>query len=244
MIYFLIALFSSTIGSLLGIGGGVIIVPVLLAMGIDKGLAAISSSMTVLVMACISCYVYWKRGQGEVKVALMVALGSIPGSYVGAFLNKMVSDTVFDWMFVGLLLLLLVVMLVKDQLISKTSHLEIGLLAKVVFGFFIGILSSLFGIGGGPIVVPVLYILFGLTGKAVSATSSYITLITTISGIGSHIMNGNHDMSLALVMIPGAIIGAQIGTRLNKKASDAVTHYLFICLLVGLIIQKAVTMVG
>ena len=234
MIYFIIALVACSIGSMLGIGGGVIIVPTLISLGISKELAAVSSSLTVCIMAALSSYTYMKRKQGDIKTALVIIIGSIPGSYIGVYLNKIVSPGLFNILFSLLIVLLLVLMLIKDKL----PNMNLGKVSKVMFGLFIGILSGLFGIGGGPITIPVLLVFFALTQKVASATSSYVTLVTALIRVLSNIASGNNDLSLSLFMIPGAIIGAKIGTFLNKKVNEKVITITFNVLLVYLLIRQ------
>ncbi len=234
MIYFIIALVACSIGSMLGIGGGVIIVPTLISLGISKELAAVSSSLTVCIMAALSSYTYMKRKQGDIKTALVIIIGSIPGSYIGVYLNKIVSPGLFNILFSLLIVLLLVLMLIKDKL----PNMNLGKVSKVMFGLFIGILSGLFGIGGGPITIPVLLVFFALTQKVASATSSYVTLVTALISVLSNIASGNNDLSLSLFMIPGAIIGAKIGTFLNKKVNEKVITITFNVLLIYLLIRQ------
>jgi uncharacterized protein len=233
-VYFFIALTASSIGSLLGIGGGVIIVPTLISIGITKELASVSSSLTVFVMAVLSSYTYTKRKQVDIKTAVMIASGSIPGSYFGVHLNSLISSKVFNILFGGLILLLLVLMLAKDKL----TKMKLGQISKFFFGLFIGILSGLFGIGGGPITVPVLLVFFALQQKVVSGTSSYITLITALTSVLSNVVSGNNDLSLSIAMIPGAIIGAKVGTFFNKKVSERSLTIIFNSLLVYLFVKQ------
>lgn len=236
MLYFLIALVACSIGSLLGIGGGVIIVPTLLSIGITKELAAVSSSLTVFIMAVFSSYTYMKRKQGDLKTALYIIIGSIPGSYIGVYLNSRISSRIFNILFSCLILLLLVLMLIKNKL----PKMNLGKVTKVIFGLFIGILSGLFGIGGGPITIPVLLVFFALNQKTASATSSYVTLLTALMSVLSNVVSGNNNLTLALYMLPGAVIGAKVGTMLNKRVSERALTVIFNLLLVYLFVRQFV----
>ncbi len=234
LLYFAIALVASSIGSMLGIGGGVIIVPTLISVGISKELASVSSSLTVFIMAALSSYTYMKRKQGDIRTALVIIVGSVPGSYIGVYFNSRVSPELFKILFSLLILFLLVLMLIKDKL----PNMKLGKVSMVLFGIFIGILSGLFGIGGGPITIPVLLVFFALKQKMASATSSYVTLMTALISVLSNVATGNKDLSLALFMIPGAIIGARIGTFLNSKVSEKSLTIIFNILLVYLLIRQ------
>lgn len=234
LLYFVIALAASSIGSMLGIGGGVIIVPILISIGITKELASVSSSLTVCAMSIISSYTYFRRKQGNIKTAVIIACGSIPGSYLGVHLNSMVSPKLFNVLFAVLLSILLILMFIKDKL----PKLNLGNISKIIFGIIIGILAGMFGIGGGPITVPVLLVFFALQQKEVSGTSSYITLITAFTSVVSNVVKGNNNMELAIFMIPGAIIGSQIGTFFNKRMNDKALTIAFNMLLIFLLIKQ------
>lgn len=233
---FLISFLACSIGSLIGIGGGVIIVPLLLGMGVPKELAAFSSSAAVLAMAILSSITYKKRNQGSIKTAALMGIGSIPGSTIGVAINKMVSQEIFDLLFATVIILLIIVMVIK----SKLPPIKLKGWVIPIIGVFVGILSGTFGIGGGPIIVPCLLVLFSFNHREASATSVYITLITTANALLTHIVNGNTDMSLAIFMIPAAIIGSKFGTYYNKKVKEGTANLLFISVLIMIFINQII----
>ena len=94
----------------------------------------------------------------------------------------------------------------------------------MTISFFVGIISSLLGIGGGIIHVPALTQILGFPTHIATATSHFMVAITTFSGILTHIIAGTftNDTGRALVLSGGAVIGAQIGARLSQKVSATV----------------------
>ena len=98
--------------------------------------------------------------------------------------------------------------------------------------FFIGIvtggLSGFFGIGGGPFQISTLIVFFGLDIKEASVDSIFITFLTTISSLTKYTLNGYADFSLAVYMIPAAILGGYIGSRLNRKINEKKIALIFI----------------
>ena len=88
--------------------------------------------------------------------------------------------------------------------------------------------SGFFGIGGGPFQVSTLIIFFGLDIKEASVDSIFITFLTTISSLAKYTLNGYTDFSLAVYMIPAAILGGYIGSRLNRKINEKKIALIFI----------------
>ncbi|MBC6296343.1 sulfite exporter TauE/SafE family protein [Listeria sp. FSL L7-1517] len=233
--YFLIALSTSVIGSFLGIGGGVILLPILLLMGVSQGTAAFSSALTVFTMAIFTCSIYYKRKQGNVGLALKIAITSIPTTFVGAMVNQMLPEVVYRFLYGALIVALLLLMVWKKKRQSEQPHfLSKYRIMPYLFGIIIGFLAGLFGIGGGPIVIPILLLIFMLNQKTASATSSYVTLLTSFASIASYAIIGGSDFSIGIYMIPGAILGAIIGTHLNKLLDEKWIAVLFNLLLVVL----------
>ncbi|MGY3777837.1 sulfite exporter TauE/SafE family protein [Isobaculum melis] len=240
MVFFIIALVTSTIGSVLGIGGGIIIVPTLLALGVAQGLTAFSSSLTVFSMAVIACYHHYRHQRGDLKTALLIAMGSVPFSIIGSSFNQGMSKQLFSFLYLVLLAVLLLLMFSENQLRKLPTSLYKNPIAKPLFGCFIGFFAGLFGVGGGPIVVPILFSVFHLLPKDVAATSSYVTLITATITLLTYGLTGQADFSLGLWMIPGAILGGQLGALLSKKISNRLVTLLFNALLIFLLGQQIV----
>jgi uncharacterized membrane protein YfcA len=86
--------------------------------------------------------------------------------------------------------------------------------------FVAGIISSLFGIGGGVIFVPLLIVIVGLTMHLAAPTSQFVLMITSLVGLTTHIILGNPQYLPAVLLSIGAFAGAQIGSRLSTKLSE------------------------
>lgn len=237
MIYFFIALVACIIGSFVGVGGGIIMVPLLMSLGIEKSTVALNSAVTVFIMAIFSTIIYIRRKQGNVKTAILFGIGTIPGAIIGVHINKLVSSNIFNIIFAVLMTILIIIMFLKNRL----PKIKLHDVTKPFIGLLIGIVSGLFGIGGGPITVPCLLILYGESQKDSAATAIYLTLIATANATIGYIAHGNRDLSLAIYMIPAAIIGSFLGTYFNKKVSEKLCNILFNIVLISIIIKQLIT---
>lgn len=240
----LIGLVAGTFGSLVGLGGGVIIVPSLLYIS-SLGLLgqpvepsnAVGISLMVIVFNALSATIYnYKEKRVDIKSGLFFFLASGPASIIGSMLNKYVSVKQFYILF-GIVMIIMTYLLVQQQ---KTKPIKIkwdvtkeyvdkdG--TKHVYGynrvvgfiitFFVGLLGGLFGIGGGAILVPLMIILFQFPIHVATATSMFIILLSASVGSIPHIIEGNTIFSYVLVIGIGAFIGGRLGSYISSKMSS------------------------
>ena len=225
MIYFLIAIGATTVGSLTGMGGGVIIKPLMDVLhDFDVQTIGVISSLTVFSMSVVSI---GKQMLARTKIpfgtAIPLALGSVVGGLAGEVdaLQANAAVTVVQNVVLGLLILA-VFLYMKNKSHIPSKHLE-GIVVSLLVGVFLGICSSFLGIGGGPINVALIIYLFSFDTKSATVCSLVTILFAQISKLGTVALTtgfGVFDLSIAPVMIVGAIAGGFIGASLNKKFSE------------------------
>lgn len=230
LLYLLIALLATIIGGITGIGGGVIIKPVLDAFAhFDVASINILSSITILSMAVVSFARHASKGFKYSKQLLIIAIGAIIGGVIGKelffLLSKNMTDQGIVIMQSSILTVLLLVVLMKNRINTKCIHnfVIIGLL-----GVLLGTTSSFLGIGGGPINVFVLHCFLDMDTKELTISSIFIILLSQLSkltSIGLTIGYGSFDLSMLVYMIPGGIVGGLLGSYLlHKTHSDHIKN--------------------
>lgn len=173
MLYFLIAIGATTVGSLTGMGGGVIIKPLMDVLhGFDVQTIGVLSSLTVFSMSVVSI---GKQMLARTKIpfgtAIPLALGSVMGGLAGEKLLQVIVDalransavTVVQNVVLSLLILA-VFLYMKNKSRIPSQELR-GVVVSLLVGVFLGICSSFLGIGGGPINVALIIYLFSLTPR-------------------------------------------------------------------------------
>ena len=262
VLLFIIALCSGVVGALVGLGGGVILVPATLFIGVSLGMIPEITPQTVVGLSVImmiftglaSTLSYVKSGTVDFKTGYIFFAGSIPGTMFGAWINKGLDLPSFNLYFGILLIILAIILLVRDYLKPVNWFVEHGTKReyidnegnKYVYGypiwfaflltFFVGMCSGLFGIGGGSMIVPAMLILFLFPPHVAVATSMFLVFLTSIVNSASHIYLGNVPWLYTLPVIPGAYIGAKLGAALNKKLNSKtlVIALRFVLLLLGI----------
>lgn len=252
ILYLLVALLATLIGAIAGLGGGVIIKPMLDLIG-DYDIVTISilSSITVLSMALVSTIARIKDGFKIRDTLVTITVGSVFGGVLGSLLFSLVrryasNDTVTIIQSVILIALMIFCYFYNYQPKYKVKSKSI----KFLVGMFLGMVSSFLGIGGGPVNVAVLFVMLGLNTKNAVKASIFIILFSQISGLITKTATGlimqAQNYSMLIVMIPAAIIGGILGSKISYKISNRSIRYIYKSVVIAVIcicIYNIVTMI-
>ncbi len=237
IIYFLIAFISTTIGAISGIGGGVIIKPVLDTLGhYEVATIGLLSSITVLSMAVVSTIKHYVSGiRFEGRKTIYLSFGSVLGGISGKIIFSTLCDsirnkdliTAYQSFILGLLLIFVLIFLMKKNI--RNFNIQNRFIIFIA-GLILGFIASFLGVGGGPFNVVLLIFLFSMDAKSAAVHSVLIILfsqsaklITVLFDIGF----SPYDLSMLLYMIPGGVAGGFLGSSLNKRLDSKTIQLLF-----------------
>ncbi len=247
-IFFLVSLLTSVAGAICGIGGGVIIKPVLDATGL-LSVSAISflSGCTVLAMTAVSVgrNLSVKTVRLNYRIATALAAGSAAGGAIGKYLFHLLRNSVGRENIVGLVQAALLAILTagallytlyKKKIATKSFH-QIWLC--VLLGIALGLLSSFLGIGGGPVNLVVLAYFFSMGTKEAALCSQYIILFSQLAGLCQTLVTGSVPAFRAsdlAVMIAGGVLGGFSGSLICKRIRAKSIDRLFDVLMIVIIL--------
>lgn len=248
LIIIIVCFFSSVVGAICGIGGGVIIKPVLDATGImEVATASFLSGCTVLSMSVVSFYKNVKGGAKnyfDKMFACTLALGSVLGGIAGKSMFQKITEGLNNKNTIGAIqatVLLFITIGTLVYCINKNRIITKKVKSKgVVFliGIILGIMSSFLGIGGGPINLIVLYFCFSMETKVAALYSIFIILFSQISSLLSTIVSGKipeFAIEELILMVTCGILGGIVGAKINKKLTNCVVDKLFLGLILIII---------
>jgi len=218
---------AGLLGSIIGLGGGIIIVPVLTFFGFPPTLTASNSIFAVFSNAVASSISYAKQKKIEYSIGLKLGLLSIPGTVIGAYISADITPSLFKILF-GLILISASIYIFSKRKIEPKSHnisKQIMILA-IGASFLAGIISGLFGVGGGIVFVPMMVIAMGLSMKNAAPTSQFILLFASASALITHTLLGHPDFYQALLLSSGAFVGGLVGARLSLEIKENVLKIL------------------
>ena len=208
----------------MGLGGGFVIVPVLrIALGIPPTTVAGTSLLFVLANVASSAVGYLRQKRVDLALAAPLALGAIPGSIAGVVAVKYVSDTWFDSVY-ALLLVVLAVLVLRRRAIESRAQGERTFAHRAVVavpaGAVLGLLSSMFGIGGGVVMIPVFLIAARMPPHVVAATTSVIVALTAPVGVVAHAFAGDIDWTTAVPLVVGGLAGGAAAPIVAARVSS------------------------
>ncbi len=216
MILFLVGFGGGLLGALIGVGGGIIMSPALAFIGFPPYVIASSSLLAVTATSLSSTLIFIKKKYIDYTLGLKLGIPAIPGAILGSFLSKDSSLDSFKILFAVLLILVAIYIIFKNRIITKLNFEFPKNLFYPLFilgTFTAGIISSFFGIGGGIIFVPILLIIFQLKMINASPTSQFALLLTSSTGLLTHIILENPEYILGIALASGSFLGAQIGSK-------------------------------
>ena len=238
VVCYLVAFVACGVGTVSGMGGGIIIKPVIDAMGVmSVNTITFISGCTVIGMTCWSVLKTFIKKESviDVRKTTLLAVGAAVGGIVGKQLYNLVAGGFEDKNTAGgvqavllffATLFTFVYTLNKDRISAKNIKNPV---AVTVIGLCLGVLGAFLGIGGGPFNVAVLYYFFSMPTKKATQNSLYIVLFSQCASIAKNVVAGNipgFDPAILVGMIIFGIVGSELGRRLNKSINERQATYL------------------
>ncbi|MCA8913748.1 MAG: sulfite exporter TauE/SafE family protein [Planctomycetes bacterium] len=246
-----IACVAALLSTMLGIGGGVVMVPLLtLFARMPMKRTAGTSLGVIFLVICVGVIAQELKAPQDIHwdVSLVLAAGAFSGTFVGRWLNKKLPDKLFRYAFCVVLVIVGIRLLgllpttrpFLGANLSITNPADAGYLLAA--GLFAGIVAALFGLGGGVVAVPALALAYGFYQQnftATRATSLGMILPTSLIGTVLHWRAGNVDLKLVARMAPFALVFAALGVMVAYEVPAATLKVIFGALLLGASIRLA-----
>jgi uncharacterized membrane protein YfcA len=212
------------VGSIVGVGGGIIFTPTLTLMGLPPTQVSSTSLIAVAFTSISSAISYGRQKRIKYEIASKLAIVSIPGAVLGAYLSAIITTDLFKIIFSVILILAVTYILFNGRLKEGECEKK-GVLYHhpIIYfcAFAAGVVSSLFGVGGGIIFVPILLIMMSMRMYEAAPTSQFIIMVSAVTGLAIHVMLGHpdylHALSLAIGAYAGGTIGAELSAHLRER---------------------------
>lgn len=258
----LIGALSAILGSLVGIGGGIIIVPTLVYLGVDNDILhgitpqiAIGTSSVILIVTGLSSTLgYLKTKQVDVKNGSIFLFGLLPGSLIGSILSRYLTLESFNLYFGIFLIFVSILLMVRNNIkplkifnkpkyekiyvdgTGKTFHYSVPPVVAFIATLFIGVLTGLFGIGGGALMTPLMLIVFRFPPHVAVGTSMMMIFFSSVMSSAGHIALGHVAWIYSIVLIISSYFGAKLGVKINHsiKSDTVVTLLRTVMLIMGI----------
>lgn len=238
LIFALGGLFAGLLSGLFGVGGGTLVVPLLLLLKISIH-DAVGLSLVYILFSSASGSLFHGKAQAlHMRPVLLIALGAWISSYFGVQAAAAMDSHILAWLFAALMSLVIALFIWRsserwaEQRTEQPAYLGLRYLGV---GALAGFLSSLFGVGGGFIMVPLLVVCSPLNLSQATATSLAGIFFIALSGTVHHILWGQlaqalmqHGLQICGMALLG-IVGAPLGAVLHHKIPGPALRLSFIC---------------
>ncbi|OGS18048.1 MAG: hypothetical protein A3J83_06805 [Elusimicrobia bacterium RIFOXYA2_FULL_40_6] len=256
------------LSGLFGVGGGFLMTPILrLIFLIPYNIAVGSDLAAIAITSFVGVLRHYKQSHVNFKIGLILLVGILPGVEIGAKILVWLKDSgsidvVLNFSFLTVFIIALVIMvieLIKWIKENKTScdlssykigfHCfkkkqdvdnSINVILLIFTGLIIGILQGMLGVGGGFLLIPVLVNFFCLPARVVIGTCLFVICPSSAYGALTHIIKGNVNFILVVLILSGSIIGTTIGSTFTSKLKGKKIRFYFIFLIIIAIIMMLI----
>ncbi|MED4602600.1 sulfite exporter TauE/SafE family protein [Paenibacillus validus] len=239
-----VGLIAATFGSLVGLGGGIIIVPALVYLGplfVGQTISvstAVGTSLAVLIFTALSSTLaFLKQKRVDFRSGLLYFMTCGPAAMLGSYVTQFVDAQSFQLYFGFFMMFMAILLILRDYIkpinvrwsvqrtyidaSGQTFEYGYSLIPALAIGSAVGFISGLFGIGGGSLFVPAMVLLFRYPPHVATATSMFVILLSSVMGTVTKLSLGEVDLWMVLCLAPTAVLGgwlgAQIASRLSSK---------------------------
>ncbi len=254
------------LSGLFGVGGGFLMTPILIFLGVPPAIAVGTEANQILASSTSGFLGYWRRGGVDVKMGTFLMAGGLVGSSLGVLLFTILKNIGQIDFFIKIvyvvLLFAIASMMLAEGLLEKhrahpkrggrtkkkrrrnwtrllpfktrfrTSRLYISSLLPLAVGFVVGVLAAMLGIGGGFVMIPAMIYILRMPPHTVTGTSLFqIVFVTANATFLQAGFNQAVDIVLAMLLVAGGVIGAQLGVRWGSRI-DAVQFRLLLAIIV------------
>jgi len=256
---------AAVLGSMLGLGGGVFLVPIFtLFFGISTKTAIAASAVAVVTNSVVGSQTHLRNGFVNLRLGMMLQVTTAIGALIGAFAGVWAPDKALRIVFGAVLIYSALAMVRKRQASYDTSHdpdpHQLGASFKdggkevkyvpsaIRTGLGIsgtaGVLSGMLGVGGGVIQVPAMNLFMKVPLKAAAGTSAFMVGITSVATAFVHYSDGNVDPTVVAPAMIGIFAGGKLGSTLTKRLEVADLLIIFVVIIAFLGISMFLTGVG
>lgn len=235
----LMGLGAGFLAGLFGVGGGLVIVPALMAFaGMDQRHAAATSLVAIVPTSIVGAVSYGVQGQVSLVAAVFLIGGSLTGAQIGVRLLRTLPARILPWIFVAFAVFVIIsqqiMVPVRDAGLTLTPASGAALIGV---GLVAGVLSGLVGVGGGAVIVPGAQLAVGVGDLLARGTSLVVMLPTALSGTITNLRHGIADLRVGVVVGVASATASPLGSVVAGLVSPRTGSVLFNLFLVYVIVS-------
>jgi len=237
-----LGLVAGFLSGLFGVGGGILIVPILvLALQMDQRLAHRTSLTAVLPIAISGLVGFGSSASVDWPVAAALSVGAMLGAVIGTHALKVLPTRVLGLGFATVLLLSALLLAFDSSDASGRSGLDLALwVGLLVIGLLSGTLAGMLGVGGGVVMVPAMISLVGIPAAVAKGTSLAVIIPTSMVATCRNLRNGNTALRVAVVAGLAGVVSSFAASKISVGLDERTSNVLFALLLAVVAVRMVV----
>lgn len=238
-----LGLVAGSFGALVGLGGGVIIVPALtLLFDLPIQTAVGTSLVCVIATSSAAAAAYVQSEFADIRMGIVLELGTVLGAITGAVVHTWLSPAVLQTLFALFLLYAILLLWRRPPPVDVSGGNVVAYQVRryplgMGVSYLAGAISGMLGIGGGPIKVPLMYLAMGVPMKVATATSNFMMGVTAAASAFLYYSRGSVVPALAAPLVVGVFLGAMLGSRLLPRIQSRWVQWLLMLVMFYLAFQ-------
>ncbi len=264
---------TGILAGMFGVGGGFLLTPLLIFIGVSPAVSVATAANQIIASSVSGFIAHWRRNNVDFKMGWFLLVGGVAGSTLGVAFFRWLKQagqidltiSIFYVTFLGIIGAMMAgesirsILKVAKKPVASThlslgarlpmkvhfprSNLDISGIVPVAIGFFVGVMVSLMGIGGGFFLIPAMIYILGMPTAVVIGTSLFqIIFITANVTFLQAITTQTVDIMLALILLSGSVVGAQIGSKIGARLPAEYLRALLAAIVLVVAIKLAFTL--
>lgn len=251
---------AGTFGALLGLGGGVLLIPFLvIVLGVPMHQAIATSIIAVIATSSAGAAMNLERRVVNMRLGMLLEIATVTGAILGGMTANYLSANVLTKLFSGLLFLVALIMIwrirqsngkelintngvlsgtfIDDASGESITYTVMKVPAVMCVSLVAGNVSGLLGVGGGIFKVPAMHMISGIPMKAATATSNFMIGVTAAASAFIYFAHGHINPFIASTAALGVLAGSMTGVRISRKIHSTMLTWIFAVALLGISLQ-------
>ena len=223
-----VGLFVGAIAGFFGVGGGMILVPMLMLLGFNIKAAIGMSVVQMLFSSIYGSYLNYKKGLLEVNEGLWVGIGGIIGGVIGAHFTDILPKEMLQYIFLALVLFALLRVATAKTPAEGAEEKSFTKFTLFMIGLIIGTIAMMLGVGGSVMLTPILIGFLHMSSKKAATAGLFFVVFSSVSGTVYKYFAGTFDnlnlnLHLVIALALAASIGVILGLKIKERIKD--THH-------------------